>query len=85
MKEPGTMICDPAQGRTRGLPAVAPLMFVPPLTRPEVVMMEGPMPIRIRHRYKNCFSPQQSDISLLLPIRYPFRRNRIEISCRRFA
>jgi hypothetical protein len=49
-----------------GLTAVARLVLVTPLTGPEVVMMEDPMPIRIRHRHKNSVPPQQSDVSLFI-------------------
>jgi hypothetical protein len=45
-----------------GLTAVARLVFVTALTRSVVVMMEGTMPTRIRHRHQNSVSPQQSDI-----------------------
>jgi hypothetical protein len=52
--------------RESGLTAAARLMFVTALTRSDVVMIESLMPIRIRHRYKNNPSPQQSDISLVI-------------------
>jgi hypothetical protein len=66
MEQPGTVTCDTAQGGKRSACRVARLVFIAALTSPEVVMMEGPMPIRIRHRHKKSVTPQQSDISLVI-------------------